>query len=200
MAVVSSFLSFPPVSWWMRVAKEDSLLLDSAGNYVKMGHRNRYLISGANNPVLLTVPLASGRDQRAAMKDVRIYNEEKWQLRHWRTLESVYKRSPYFEHYEDSLKLLFDTPYEYLTDFNKAGIIWVKAQLKLPFIIQETDVYEKEYSGYTDLRHEKDIQVNTPRYHQVFEDRIGFQPDLSILDMLFSEGPQAADLLKGKGK
>lgn len=199
MAAVSSFLSFPRISWWIRVVGEDVLLLDAGEHYVKMGHRNRYLIAGANNPVLLTIPLASGRDQRAAMKGLRIHNEEKWQVRHWRTLESVYKRSPYFEHYEPSLKALFDTPYEHLIDFNRAGLLWVKAQLRLPFIIQETQLYAKDHPGYTDLRNDKNLKLNTPKYYQVFEDRIGFQPDLSILDMLFSEGPRVVDLLKGNG-
>ena len=130
------------------------------------------------------------------MHEVRIYNDTRWQVQHWRTLVSVYKRTPYFEHYEHSLRPLFETEFSNLAAYNKATIQWVKQQLKLKFEEKETAVFEKEYpEGVVDLRFQKITLQQFPKYYQVFEDRIGFLPDLSILDLLFSEGPGAINKL-----
>ncbi|MCD6012557.1 MAG: WbqC-like family protein [Flavipsychrobacter sp.] len=196
--LVSSFLTFPNISWWMRVVEAGNVLFDAGEHFQKMSYRNRYRISGSNNSILLTVPLESGREQRQPMKEVKIFNTDMWQVQHWRTLVSVYKRTPYFDFYEHSLAALYEDDYTYLVDFNSASIGWVRAQLKLEFTINKTDEFVKEYPrDIIDLRNEKKSNLQTPKYYQVFEDRIGFQPDLSILDLLFSEGPGAVDLLKG---
>ena len=200
MTVVSSFLTFPDISWWGHVASADVVILDAAERFQKMSFRNRYRISGANNSVLLTVPLVSGREQHLPMADVQIYNDARWQTQHWRTLVSVYKRSPYFDHYEESLKTLFETPFTRLIDMDRASIVWVKQQLKMSFTIQETEVYQKHYpADIMDLRNAKKQAENLPKYYQVFEDRIGFVPNLSIVDLLFSEGPHTVNKLKTVG-
>jgi hypothetical protein len=198
MTVVSSLFTFPPISWWMRIAPADVLVLDSGENFQKMSYRNRYRISGSNNPVLLTVPLVKGRDQHTPVKELLIYNDAWWQVQHWRTLVSVYRRSPYFDHYEPALAPLFEEQYTRLIDFNMAGISWIMQQLKLDVTIEITENYVREYpAGTIDLRNIKEKVTDLPRYYQVFEDRTGFIPDLSILDLLFSEGPATVDRLTG---
>ncbi len=202
MTVVTPFLTFPDISWWTQVANAGTVIFDVAEHFEKMTFRNRYRISGANNSVLLSVPLVNGRNQHVPMKDVRIHNIDRWQIQHWRTLISVYRRTPYFDHYEESLKPLFENPYTHLVDFNRAGIMWVSRQLNMKLDIQETDDFLKEYpAGVTDLRFVKPSKAGNeklqfPKYYQVFEDRIGFIPHLSILDLLFSEGPAAVNWLK----
>ena len=130
------------------------------------------------------------------MAEVLIHNAERWQVQHWRTLVSVYKHSPYFEHYEPELQRLFEQQFKHLLDFNRAGIQWVLRQLKPGFIMEETSVYQKDYGDeITDLRTQKKYAPAFKKYYQVFEDRIGFVPNLSILDLLFSEGPATAELL-----
>ena len=174
----------------------DTVIFDMAEHFQKMTHRNRYDISGANNGIKLSIPLVNGRNQRIPMQEVRIFNEDKWQLQHWRTLVSVYKRSPYFEHYADSMQPLFETPFEDLVSYNRAALRWVKHQLRLRFEEQEAAVFVKEYAAdILDLRWIPALQTDHPRYYQVFEDRIGFLPNLSILDLLFSEGPHALSIL-----
>jgi len=196
MLMISSFLTFPNISWWRQAVKADTVLFDGGEHFQKMSYRNRYRISGANNSILLSVPLADGRNQHTPMNEVRIHNEERWQVQHWRTLVSVYKRSPYFDHYADSLRPLFETSFINLADFNRAGILWVTQQLKLDFKVEETNVYLADYPGdVTDLRNAKNADVRLPKYYQIFEDRIGFVADLSILDMIFSEGPGAGGKL-----
>lgn len=192
MIIVSSYYTFPRISWWCRVMNAATVAFDIGEHFQKMTDRNKYQVSGANNTIKLSVPILNGRNQRVPMKEVRIYNDARWQLQHWRTLVSAYKRTPYFDHYEDSLRPLFETRYSYLIDFNKAALHWAKLQLDIQFGEKETDVFVKEYpTGTLDLRSQKTVVSNLPKYYQVFEDRIGFIPDLSILDLLFSEGPGA---------
>ncbi|MBC7555287.1 MAG: WbqC family protein [Taibaiella sp.] len=195
--IVSSLLPFPPVTWWASAIWAESILLDRAENFEKMSYRNKYRIAGSNNVVQLSVPLVKGRNQRQIMSGILIHNEEHWQVQHWRTLTSVYKRSPFWEFYETSLNVIFETEYTYLIDFNRATIDWVLRQLKvLPSII-EINEYKSDYgSDAFDLRSMKPAQESEnysafPRYYQVFEDRIGFQPNMSILDLLFNMGPAA---------
>lgn len=193
MAVVlSSYIPFPCISCWAAIAASDTLLLDGYEHFEKMSYRNRYYLAGANGPLTLSIPLQHGREQRAAMKDVRIDNKTRWQTQQWRTIVSAYKRAPYFDHYEPSLEKLFTQPYEYLIDANIASILWLKEQLRLNFNIAFTTEYAQQHPGIAlDLRRnmKRKSSANFPQYYQLFADRISFQPDLSILDLLFSEGP-----------
>ncbi len=196
MTAVSPYFTFPRISWWSEVMNADTVIFDAGEHFQKMSARNRYHISGANNSIKLTVPLVNGRNQRVPMKDVLIFNEERWQVQHWRTLVSVYKRTPFFDHYEDSLSVLFETPFSHLIDYNKATMRWVKQQLRMQFEEKETDVFMKDHlDADVDLRKHKPVSRQLPKYYQVFEDRLGFIPDLSILDLLFSEGLGTVALL-----
>jgi hypothetical protein len=196
MQVVSPFLTFPTIGWWQRVAAADTVIFDIHENYQKMSGRNRYSIAGPNNAILLSVPLAAGRNQHVPIAEVRISNEQKWQVQHWRTLVSVYNRSPYFYHYEAALKTLFEQDFALLTDFNRATVEWAKRQLNFTYQEQESAGFQKEYPGLIDLRDKQNIPVTTARYHQVFEDRTGYIPGMSILDLLFTEGPHAGAWLR----
>lgn len=197
MTVVSPFLTFPNISWWMQAIHAGEIVLDTAEHYNKMSYRNRYRINGSNNSILLTIPLENGREQRTAMKNVRIYNKERWQVQHWRTLVSVYKRSPFFEFYEPMLQPLFEKEFDLLVDFNEQALSWTMKQLRLNIPITKTEEYVREYAaGTLDLRKDIPEPQQFPAYYQVFEDRIGFQSNLSILDLLFSEGPAARRILE----
>jgi hypothetical protein len=180
---------FPVISWWACVLGSSSLNIDVAEQFRKMTLRNRYKISGSNKPLLLTVPIENGREQRSRMCDIKIFNREKWQIRHWRTLESVYRRTPFFEHYEASLKQLFIDEFTFLADFNLATVNWLIYQL----------AWKCTASNNLDSHTVQFDRVITrelfPKYYQVFEDRIGFQPDLSLLDLLFSLGPETGSWL-----
>lgn len=173
----------------------DTVYLDGVEHFQKMSYRNRYLIPAANGMIQLSIPLVKGRNQRAAMKGIKIYNAGKWQVQHWRTLTSVYKRSPYFDFYESELQELFETEYDLLADFNLATIHWLKEKLKLSFIEIFPEAYQKEYDEtFIDLRSIKPKETvgrDFPQYVQMFSERNGFLPDMSILDLLFSEGPHA---------
>lgn len=148
--------------------------------------------------ITLSIPLEKGREQRNPMHAVTICNTGKWQVQHWRTLVSVYRRAPFFEHYEHSLQPLFERHYERLIDFNLASIQWLQQQLKLAAALDTTEDYQPHYEHATDLRNmkrSKEQYDNLPVYYQLFEERNGFIPNLSMLDLLFAEGPAAKRIL-----
>lgn len=205
-SVVSSFIPFPNIYWWLLVADVDYLTFDCAEHFQKMSYRNRYYISGANGLIPLSIPLVAGRNQRCAMKEVQISYAEDWQVQHWRTIVSVYSRTPYFHYYEPGLKKLFDTKFTFLHEFDLASVQWLAQQLKLKPDIRMADSYIDKYEDdVCDLRFslnpgiEKTIQEPAP-YYQVFADRTGFFPNLSMPDLLFCEGPHTMNWIKENTK
>ena len=171
--------------------------------FQKMSFRNRMVVAGSNGLVHLSVPLEKGRDQKQLIKDIRISYSLPWQQQHWRTIESCYNRSPFYEYYRDWLETFFTRKPVFLLDLNREILEWLVKVLKPSGRVSETQDFILEYpAGVTDLRSRwlpKNFQDegSAIRYLQVFEDRIGFQPNLSILDLLFCTGPQAHSLLTG---
>jgi hypothetical protein len=179
-----------------------NIKIEQYENWQKMSFRNRMVVAGSNGPVHLSVPLEKGRDQRQLVKDVKISQHEDWQKQHWRTIESCYSRSPFFEFYRDGVWELMQKKQVFLLDMNMAILAWLQKMLKNQGRVSLTENYVKEYAPpVKDLRNHflpKNYQEMpfSIRYTQVFEDRIGFCPNLSILDLLFCCGPNAKDLLK----
>lgn len=198
--IVSPVLPFPNICWWSLVQNANQVVLDIGEHFEKMSYRNKYYITGANGLITLSVPLAEGRGQRRAMKDVRICNKDRWQVQHWRTLVSVYKRAPYFEHYEPSLAPLFEQSFDRLVDFNQASIEWLQAQLSINIKSETAIEYVREYPDAIDLRKnfkpgQEKLALSESEYYQMFSEKNGFYPNLSMLDLLFSEGPYATQWL-----
>jgi hypothetical protein len=190
---------FPNLNYYKTLINLDILLIERYEHYHKLSFRNRCYIAGPNGRILLSVPLAKGKNQRTTVKDVRISNEEKWQGQHWKTLVSAYRRSPWFEYHEESLGKLYEQPADFLLDWNLACFEWANKVIGLEHPVAFTDSYEKEYTGVTDLRGTMSPSENidnTPVYTQVFQERVGFMPNLSILDLIFCEGRRSLELLK----
>lgn len=176
-----------------------NIKIEQYESYQKMSFRNRCMVAGSNGVVQLSVPLEKGRGQKELMKDVRISHSANWQVQHWRTIESCYSRSPFFEFYRDAVWGLLEKKETFLLDMNMRILAWIKTTLKFQGELILTDEYHKTYPADTvDLRNTmlpKNYQAsaNDLRYTQVFEDRIGFVPNLCILDLLFCCGPQRAN-------
>lgn len=196
---------FGTVNYTSVLFQFSNIKIDICEPYRKMSFRNRCVVAGSNGLIHLSVPLENGRAQKQPVRDVRISYSGDWQLQHWRTIESCYNRSPFFEYYRTWLEGFFSKRFTFLADMNMEVLEWVQQQVKLKAVISVTDVYLKTYPGETlDLRGyfmPKNFQspavAGEPiRYTQVFADRIGFQPNLSVLDLLFCCGPQAHALLQ----
>lgn len=192
---------FPPISYFAYLLGEE-ITIEKHEHFVKQSLRNRCTILGANGPLNLLVP-RTRTSERQVITETEIHEEGDWKTLHWRSLESAYRKSPYFEYYEDDLQPFFEAEYTHHFDLGLESIKVVCDILDIPFQPVFTDSYQTEFGGI-DLRNawnKKDYGVKNPvkeypRYIQVFSDRHEFAPDLSILDLLFCQGPRAVDYLE----
>jgi hypothetical protein len=200
MVLLTESQYFPPVTLFKKVVQFSNIEFDIYEVYQKMSFRNRCVVAGANGPIILSVPLEDGRNQRKPFKEVRIANRSRWQEQHWRTITSCYNRSPWFDFYRDELADLYGQSFEFLIDWNMTCWNWVVPRLGIELSTRFTDSFKASYDKekYEDWRSRlipKSIDSDFPdpvKYRQVFEEKLGFIPHLSILDLLFCEGKNAA--------
>ncbi|MFL0353754.1 WbqC family protein [Xanthomarina sp. GH4-25] len=195
---------FPNVAHVAAMALAGDVVFEMDDNYQKQTYRNRTYIYGANGKLLLNIPIIHSQKERQKYRDIKIYNAENWQTVHWKSLEAAYRTSPYFEFYEDDLYPLFTKKADYLLDFNLKCMDIVFDCLQLDLNISKTDTYQKTVEDKTDFRYlanaRKEVSYNFESYIQVFDDKHGFIPNLSILDLLFNEGTNALNYLENQFK
>jgi hypothetical protein len=202
MILITEFQYFPSVILFKELNNFSNIVFEQYECYKKMSFRNRCRIAGAEGTIDLSVPLEKGRDQRSLTRDVRIAGSGKWQGEHWKALLSCYSRSPWFEFYRDGLEQLYRKPVSFLMDWDLACFEWSARMLGLELKVSLSDSFQKTYPegewvDWRDRLRPQTIgqQEGYPAYRQVFEERTGFQPGLSILDLLFCEGKNARRLL-----
>ena len=186
---------FPCISYLARFLEDPAPVIEVFDTYHKQTYRNRCLVMTANGVESLSVPVVKVNGNHTMTKDVVISYKEHWQQIHRRCLESAYKASPYFDHYYDTLKPIFETRFERLVDLNDTALMAVLKILKVnKEIVHTTDyvkVVEDDYREAFSPKTTVDAQ-QFPEYYQVFNNKFPFTPDLSILDLIFNEGPEAS--------
>lgn len=193
---------FGTINYYKTLFQFSNIEIEQYETYQKMSFRNRCMVAGSNGVVGLSVPIEKGRGQRELMKDTRISREGNWRVQHWRTISSCYSRAPFFEFYSDGVHGLLLKDPVFLLDWNLEILDWLKRVLQLPAEIHRSPEYRKTVpEGIMDLRNRllpKNYQAEpwNLKYTQVFEDRIGFQPNLCILDLLFCCGPETRGMLQ----
>lgn len=200
MTLITDLQYFPSVNFFRISSEFSNIVFEQYETYQKMSFRNRCQIAGGEGIINLNIPLEGGRDQKTLMKDVRIAGAQPWQAQHWKTIVSCYSRSPWFEFYRDDMEGLYKTRYERLMDFNGACFDWVLKKLRLSVTVSLTESYATGYvpeegvdmrGRFSPRNREVSGEGSPVRYRQVFEERTGFIPGLSILDLLFCEGKEA---------
>lgn len=187
---------FPPVICITYACIGTHVVIEQYDTYRKMSFRNRCTLSGANGPIHLSVPLAGGRGQRTLMKDVRIDTAEHWQDKHWKTITACYNRSPWFDFFRHTLEDLYSRSFDFLLDWDLACLEWLRATLAWNVEVSTSTVFLPTYQdrSVSDLRNRwlpaniNRLNPDVQRYPQVFEERHGFIPNLSVLDRLFCMG------------
>ncbi|MGY8913543.1 MAG: WbqC family protein, partial [Flavobacteriales bacterium] len=165
-------------------------------------YRNRCYIATdiGRHPMNIPIQHTGCKQGRQKYKDVKVDNFYHWQRQHWRTLETAYRTSPFFEFYEDDLVGLYKTEHTFLLDFNLKSIEAICNCLQIQMPTESTSEFEKQPIDYVDARHLINAKTNPPLvqnpYVQVFDDRNPFIDNLSILDLLFNEGTNALSYLK----
>lgn len=201
--MVSAELSyFPCIHQVIDFVIQGPVLFDPSIPFKRSTFRNRMIISGADGPISLSIPVIGGRDIKSPIGEVKIDYKGSWQRDHFRTLESVYGNSPFFYFYKDDLDNLYQEKPHYLFEWNRICFQWMinKSKLSGPFTFSVSKDHTKASSSISD--HFLPKNYNQPqfgpflKYPQVFEDRVGFMPNLSLLDLLFSLGPQTAEKIR----
>ena len=193
---------FPNIAHFVAMLKADDIVFEVCDNYQKQTYRNRASIYEANGKLDLNIPVVYSQKNRQLYKDVKIFNTENWQTQHLKSLESAYRTSPFFEFYIDDLMPLFTMETDTVMDFNFKCIELVFECLQLPFKYTVTQTFELDSIHNMDARPFANSRKETPQdfksYAQVFDNKHGFLDNLSILDVLFNEGPNTELYLKSQ--
>lgn len=191
---------FPPIQYYNKIVKDSDILIEQFENYGKQSYRNRCDIYGANGKLTLSVPVIGGARKKILTKDIQIEYVENWQKIHFKGIESAYRKSPFYEYYIDDIEPLFSKNHKYLIDLNNEIMEVVNEILEISPNMQLTKDYIENIDGMDDWRegiHPKaskrrdDPSFVANPYTQVFSDKLGFEPNLSVLDIIFNLGPEA---------
>ncbi|MEX0315308.1 MAG: WbqC family protein [Allomuricauda sp.] len=173
-------------------------------NFQKQTYRNRCYICTDRGKHMLNIPIkhVGGTEGRQKYIDIKIDDSYNWRKLHWRTLETAYRTSPFFEFYEDDIRPLYEKRESSLFEFNLKTIKVIADCLGVEISFEKTRVYEKEITQNSDVRFlikaKKEPNFLFQQYSQVFEERHNFVSNLSILDLLFNEGTNALNYLKNQ--
>ena len=191
---------FGPVQWYQKLYCAEEVQIERWESFQKQTYRNRCLIATTNGVQALTVPVVRSQENTNTIKDLRISDHGNWRHLHWNALKSAYGESPFFDYYQDDIRPFFEKRWEFLLDFNEE----IRQKMCELIDFQPTVSYSLEWkveSGeFAGLDFRETIRPKhpapdpdfTPRpYYQVYQQKHGFLPNLSILDLLFNMGPES---------
>lgn len=200
----------PPIQYFVKLYQFDNLQLEAKENYAKGTYRNRCHIAGANGLQRLSIPLQKGKNRQQSIQEVQISHNQNWVGEHWHSIKSAYGNSPFFEYYADEFLPFYKMKYELLWNWNRdllnkmiellqidckitesTAFIKPEAQIATPLILDFRNSIQPKIS-----RHKEDDAFKKVSYGQVFIEKHGFLPNLSILDLLFCQGPNASEILR----
>ncbi len=193
-----------PIQHYSKFFLPGSVYIEKHENFIKQTYRNRCIIYGANGPVVLSIPVIRGSFHKVFIRDLKIDYATSWQNMHFRSIESAYKSSPFYEFYIDDLRSFYTSKIRFLFDYNRKI-----QEIILDFLDVEQEIlYTDEFvnpsvAGLWDYREKinpkkviDDPHFKCLEYTQVFSSKHGFIPNLSIIDLLFNLGPATSDYLR----
>ncbi len=195
---------FPSIQYFSKLLAYKKVEIEQHENYTKRSYRNRCHIASANGLQRLSIPLAKGKNESQNIRAVKIANDENWQSKHWTAIQSAYGSAPFFEFYADEIRPFFEEKQTFLFDYNIKILACLLDLLGMAVNWQLTAAYDKNPSEALDFRNQISPKINpkndanfqSPVYGQVFEEKLGFIENLSILDLLFCKGPESILLLE----
>ena len=203
-SIILNTAYLPPIAYYKSLLNATSVLIEHCEYFQKQTYRNRCNIYGANGILNLSIPIQK-RGVKTLTKDVKISYADNWQKLHWRSLQSAYRSSPFFEFYEDDFVAFYESKkHIFLIDFNAAILATTLKLLDKSIEFKNTTSYYKKYDEGVNDHRNYNFQKLTPSdsntfvkpYIQVFENKHGFIPNLSIVDVLFNQGAMTTDSIK----
>lgn len=197
---------FPPISYVAAMLDKPVVVVEQYETFPKQTYRNRAVMATANGLLPLSVPVIRTNGNHTYTKDMDICYNENWAAKHWRAIESAYNSSPYFLYYKDDVEAILNKKHRTLLELNMDILAFVFKKLKVAkdiilstdFVVVDANADIEDYRNRFSPKNKEIIQLRP--YDQVFEDRYGFQQDLSILDLLFNMGPDSLGYLKEVAK
>ncbi len=191
---------FSSILQYSKMLSSDKLIFEMEDNFQKQTYRNRCYIYSANGKQSLNIPVRHNHgSDRKKTKDTLVADDFDWQTQHFKSLKVAYQSSPFFEFFEDDLAVIFNKRYKYLHDVNIDTFLFVTDALQVSQEFIKTTEYElsPNVNDYRYLAIAKKEEVPPMDiYTQMFDDKHGFIPNLSILDLLFMEGSNAISFLE----
>ena len=195
MEALLSTTYFGPVQWYQKLYRAEHVWIEQWESFQKQTYRNRCLIAPTNRVQALTVPII--RSESPLIKDIRISDHGNWRHLHWNALQSAYGESPFFEYYQDDFRPFFTERWEFLYDFNEAIRTKVCELIDIQPRVSDTEAFDAspaipDFRQAINPKHPEPDPDFTPKpYYQVYQQKHGFLPNLSILDLLFNMGPES---------
>ena len=202
--VLLSTTYFGPIQWYSKLCSYPTVFLEKYEHFVKQTYRNRCLIAATQGVQVLTVPIERGSGEKCLIKDLRISDHGNWRHLHWNALMSAYGESPFFEYYVDDIRPFFEKRWDYLFDFNLeithvlCELLDIHPHITLTeeFLPMEAEtIHHTDYDDFRNAirpKHPMDDPDFTPnKYWQVYQQKLGFLPNMSILDLLFNMGNES---------
>lgn len=201
MNTLLSSAYLPPIEYCAFLL-QDEVWLEQCENFQKQSFRTRSVILTSNGPLTLSVPVVHS-SVKEPISQTRIEYVTPWQRTHWRAIESAYGGSPYFLYYQDALRPFYEQHFDYLFDFNLQLLQTILRLLKIRTSIHLTEDFAEIQPNdlRTTIHPRKKSEPDYPLayrkpYYQVFSEKFGFTPNLSIIDLLFNIGPESTNYLK----
>ncbi len=196
----------PPLEYFVHMCFYESAVIEVQETWPKQTWRNRCRIMTANGPLDLTIPVSKPYGNQTKTKDILISNHTDWQKNHWKAIISAYQKAPYFVFYQDMLEPYYMNSFpERITTLNYRLLNEFLRELDIKICLIKSRRFDKRPEYDFDLRHSispkprhrKNIpDFSFPPYYQVFSEKTGFVPNLSIIDLIFNLGPEAGDYLR----
>lgn len=198
--ILLSTAYFPPVEYFALLIKFP-VIIEQHETYKKQSYRNRCEIFSEKGMMPLSVPVTKPLGNHTPTNQILLRNEDKWFIKHRRAIQSAYESSPFYLYYKDDLNEFLSGDYDNLLKLNHAIILKICDLIRIKPQITFTEDFEKEPVTAVDLRNEispkkEPLAADFPSYIQVFSDRKGFLPNLSILDLLFNLGSESKTYLE----
>lgn len=191
-----------PIPLYAQLYASQGMMVDADSCFIKQTFRNRAIIATENGTQALTIPIVHNYLQK--IRDVRISEHGNWRHQHWNAIQSAYRKSPFFDYYADDFAHFYEEKDGFLLDFNMRlhNVVCSLLGVERPIIIQDSSI-KTEKKECIDIRSmasvqefEKECYRNCEPYYQVFAQRNGFIPNLSIIDLLFNMGPEGLLVLR----